>query len=523
MRFGLEAELWMRRAPRSHIAATAVAFGAAVALLAASLFTTHQSTTSLADGSGATVGTGASPSGLTSGTTGPSAGASTPGGATPAGGTGGGAVTGSSAGSSAGTAGATPGGSGGGSGAPGGEPTSGGSSGGSGASTPLTASDQGVTASTIKIGFLFNNLAAEETTFGDKGAGPPVPPYVAALIAHQNKAGGILGRQIQYVSASPNALDESSQNQACTSMALDQKVFAVIDLGGITYSTQRTCLPITYKIPYLSYGPEYARFYTQAAGYMVGALPPWDVLSPAWAQAASSTGTLTKGETVGIIDDNCDNIAQTVLASALLRLGAGKVVNTNSDCTVDQVAQMPTAVTQLKLAGATLVFPAVSFVTVTAFLDAAQAQDYQPKYFASDWWGNAESGSTQNYPAAEWAGTRGVTATYASNGAANAPFNACNAIAVQAGLPPLTLSDLRLLACDLFNVFVAAATKAGPDLTRAGWADAAEHLGSVPVAEFPAGSLSPTKMYLAEQVHDVEWAANCTCYNATDGWRPAYP
>ena len=69
--------------------------------------------------------------------------------------------------------------------------------------------------------------------------------------------------------------------------------------------------------------------------------------------------------------------------------------------------------------------------------------------------------------------------------------------------------------CDYFAIFVKAAVKAGPNLTRPGWAQALQGLGRFDGAYSPQSVFAPGKTNGGELVHAMVWRADCTCYRQT--------
>jgi ABC-type branched-subunit amino acid transport system substrate-binding protein len=119
------------------------------------------------------------------------------------------------------------------------------------ASGPLTASDTGVTPSSIKIGYITPQSGVAASTFkgGDQGA--------LARIKLQNAQGGIDGRKIQLVTADDG---NQSNKTAAQDLVENQNVFGVIDLSpflageGTTYLNQHG-IPVTG----LAFGSEWGQ------------------------------------------------------------------------------------------------------------------------------------------------------------------------------------------------------------------------------------------------------------------------
>ncbi|HEX9683788.1 MAG TPA: ABC transporter substrate-binding protein [Acidimicrobiales bacterium] len=126
-------------------------------------------------------------------------------------------------GSSSGGAGSSNGGGG---GSTSGGSSGGGSTGGGGSSTGPTkanyASDQGVTATTIKVG----NISAIEGPLGPETFSGPFHG-ARAFFLEQNAKGGIGGRQVQFITCDDQ--ENPERNKACANTFVeDEKVFALV-------------------------------------------------------------------------------------------------------------------------------------------------------------------------------------------------------------------------------------------------------------------------------------------------------
>src|SRR5581483_4932470 len=253
MTLGMRIRLWARQAPRLQVvgaALTAVTVMVAFVVAAVPDDTTQTVAagsnsplypglaTTPESGAGATGTTAPAAGGAAAPATGPSTGAiGVPGGAAPSTA---GARPANSPGATTPTSGplARPGTvpSGGGSSAgPTGAPAPGGPTPGVTATTgPVarTASDQGVTPDTIKVGFLlvsFANLDAAGFAFGQR---QDREAAIKAYVDDVNKRGGIHGRKVVYTIVKSDPFNAAANRQACIKLTTDEKVFAVLNGGG---------------------------------------------------------------------------------------------------------------------------------------------------------------------------------------------------------------------------------------------------------------------------------------------------
>jgi len=87
---------------------------------------------------------------------------------------------------------------------------------------------QGVTATSIKLGVAYVDLAAIHQLLGityDEGS---YPDAYQALVNNINSRGGINGRKIQLVTTAVSPIGTAADATACTQLTEDDKVFAAI-------------------------------------------------------------------------------------------------------------------------------------------------------------------------------------------------------------------------------------------------------------------------------------------------------
>jgi ABC-type branched-subunit amino acid transport system substrate-binding protein len=520
MRVGMQLRLWLAEAPASQVVATTLVIGAVVALLVASLYPSDDGAGTTLDAAGGSFSAdGASGDGGVGGDGG--SGTDVLGDGTEAGG---------------GTAGL--GGAGGRSGTGG----TGGGSGGSAGGAPvrLTASDTGVTADSIKVGFLVVNLAGLNATGQALGLRGDIEQVIDAYVAEVNKAGGINGRKVVAVKRRTDTTSQGDGIAACTQMLEDEKVFGVVDTFATVYQAVQRCFTIDGKAPFSHSYLLSEAFQAAGGGYDVGAPRNIDRAAREWVAGAKADGFLKGGENVGVITDTCEpshGVVRDVLVPGIKAAGAGSVKQVDIDCdTSSQSSQVPNAVLQLKVAGVTHMFLAVSFLAATNFTINADSQAWRPKYFVSDFYGLTTDLFSKNFSPNQFDGVHAVTSTYSGQQAAGRPISAgakkCGDMLVRHGLPGI--SDINrdaeaLGICDQFvDVFVAAAKEAGPNLTRPGWAQAVGRLGKLEVASNDSTTFRPGKYSGGDTIASIEWRADCPyaayrpspCWVALTGFRP---
>ena len=95
-----------------------------------------------------------------------------------------------------------------------------------------TASDQGVTPATIKVGFLlpsFANLDAAGFAFGQR---QDREAFIKAFVDDVNRNGGIHGRRVVHTVVKSDPFNAAASRQSCIKLTTDEKVFAVMNSGG---------------------------------------------------------------------------------------------------------------------------------------------------------------------------------------------------------------------------------------------------------------------------------------------------
>jgi ABC-type branched-subunit amino acid transport system substrate-binding protein len=424
----------------------------------------------------------------------------------------------------------------------GGEETGALAPGGAAGALKLTASDVGVTADSVKVGFLIVNLAGLNATGQALGLRGDISQVVDAYVAEVNRLGGINGRKVVAVKRPTDTTNQGDGIAACTYMLKDQKVFGVIDTFGAVYEAVQRCFSLDGHAPFSHSYVLSESFQAAGKGMDVAALLNLDRQARTWSLAAKEKGFIKGGEKVGVITDTCEpshSVVDKVLVPGIKAAGAASVKTVLIDCdTGSQTSQVPNAVLQLKTAGVTHVFPAVSFVAATNFFQNADAQAWKPKYFLSDFYGLTTDLFSKNFSPNQMNGVRAVTTTYSGWQAAGkgVPPGAqvCSDALTRHGVPGITdiNTDAEALGlCDQFlDIFVAGAKKAGPNLTRVGWAQAVQQLGRIQLASNDTSVFGPGKFSGGDSVADIEWRADCPygpyrprpCWVALGGYRPGY-
>lgn len=428
---------------------------------------------------------------------------------------------------------------------------------GSGASSgpiKLTKSDRGVDENSVLIGFLTVDLHGLDAT----GYAPPlrkdINAVVDAYVDEANKNGGINGRKIRAEKRAVDPTSLDSQTQACIYMTRDAQVFGVVTTATNIRIESQKCYThdnptaYTHSYPMSQEFQAEAGFQGVAGGLDMSANRNLTRIAKEWAVAAKNdplgskppdTGPFLKGgETVGVLTEECEpsysQVIQKVFVPMLKSSPAvpKEVVLETTACDPGvQQTQASNAAQSFRSKNVTHVFLALNYISVQAFLQTA---DLFPtgafKYSASDYNGVSADFFTRHWSMTQWDRVRGITVTYSGYKAAGNPITPeqkrCSDILVRHGLPGTEQGDPDSHAevggiCDEFDIMVAAARAAGPNLTRAGWAYASQRLGRVPFQGIPSASYVAGKFSGGDTVADIEWHKECTCYYQISRYRPA--
>lgn len=432
-----------------------------------------------------------------------------------------------------GAPGAGPVGSGGGAqsdGAAGGQPTgpaTGAGTGGDAAQQQRTATDRGVTADAIKVGFTIIDTGGLSQV--GVGIGVTAEQQEAAWRAYTkdiNTRGGINGRQVVPVFARFDPLDQNNQRQACLRLTQDQKVFAVV--GGFNAPVAISCVTRENQTPLFSGFPgTLDEIYQQSGGLFVSMYPRASRMMDITAAALDAAGKL-KGRTIGILNTFAnDPSGKTGEALEKVLEGRGHTVKRRVNLSADSgtaSSQVSVAVTQFQRDGINTVFLLNGVVGATQFVQQAENQGYRPAYHMTDWSNNNNDFVVQNMPPS-FEGSIGTTHTTGNgNKMAAGPENAQSARCRQvydanSGRKLAARGSAEYgattQACDAVLTFEKAADAAGTQLTRRGIAAAVPTLGAFPISNWGPGSFGRGKTDFSDQVRFHVFSSACKC------WKPS--
>jgi hypothetical protein len=369
----------------------------------------------------------------------------------------------------------------------------------------LTATDIGVTESAIRIGVVFPDTAAIGRDPGDLEA------KFRSIADAVNGAGGINGRSIEMTFRAPNPLDDVGYDAACVELTEDIEVFAAIGLFPRTNADCYAAINDTIVVNTFAITAEQSNSYT-APGITIVAEPAR--LIDARIQALIDGGVLSSGMPVAVVGGDAgrpqheayiagleaaglDVVADTiVLADGTDLLALDDEMRTLTEVWVASGAEAVVAssalISQAILIGYNsgnidlpMVLPEGTGVN-PSLLQEQQGLDLAPFELATVL-ADGDDQATKYETGAD--GVREcVDAFEAASGEDVALDESRN------NLGP------TVVACQVFDIFVAVATAAGVDLTTESFAAAAEAFGPIDVTDLASASLGPDKFDLNDAV-----------------------
>ncbi|MEY3680144.1 MAG: hypothetical protein RL547_756 [Actinomycetota bacterium] len=398
----------------------------------------------------------------------------------------------------------------------------------------LTASDVGITETTIKIGVAVSDLEAV------RAAGISIPDTLTTehlfdrykvFVDDINEAGGINGRQIELVQLVWNPLDQSTFDALCAAATIDNELFMVMNGTGLS-SIARKCLFDAGVV--IMYGDvmSQAEFDT---GLAIGLAPPSEAVAAAGAKAWIESTDAAPGSVVGVLANNSPALSAAGQAAKAVLEEAGYTVsyielNSQSGDNAAINEEGAAAVGNFQADGAVHVLVSTPFTESQGFWNAAAAAGLTFNLLDTSSSGCSAFGLSRA-PAAAY-GSECITAyDHSTDGTSIRPdseFEAqCRANFDEnfeeyyggksnSGVPAgqiitdvagkVLISDYTPQECALMNILKLGLSAAGVNPTRASFVEAVLNLGEVPLALAGGGTglFAPDKPYAANAVHTVK-------------------
>jgi len=392
----------------------------------------------------------------------------------------------------------------------------------------LGATDQGVTAETIKLGVLVPNLNELQVAGFPVGLAGDFDAIMQAWTAELNRT-GVACRKVEWVKRVFDVTSADDMQRVCREMTQDEKVFSVVTPGGYD-SVGQLCITKDAKVPFVNAEPEPAEWYAQAAPYLWTLSTSKDRGHINHVRYLVEKGLLKKSHKIGVVYDGVPHVAPATekgLLPELERQGLKprKVFKLSSD--VEQaLGQINQVVVDFRLAGVDFVFMPMNLIYKTQFMTAAEQQDYEPQYTESDHNFGCYDFTTSTYPANQYDGTLCVTASDAYGRVDLEAYAKQHPFAKYAdevyfrtnkgGYHPdgegsdgwNTQKALHISIGSMIKLWQQAADRVGPNLTRAAWGQAMGQTGDFDqcVCENPL-RFEPDKWDGTTTVKGLRWYA----------------
>ena len=405
-------------------------------------------------------------------------------------------------------------------------------------SAPLRATDQGVTATSIKVAFLLLDLGQTgRIGVNTTGVNPRQQQQaIEAYVKDINDRGGIGGRKIEPFFKVFDVTNREDQLAACLAATEDAKAFAVIAMPG--YANDAVlCVTEQHRTPLIVTGQAVSReFYNRSQGRLVTMASAGDRLMRNWASELDRAGHL-KGRTLGILTSETKNARDTVdgvLVPALKEAGhkVGHITHFSADQATAS-SQIPTEIQRMRAAGVDTVMITISFLTSAPFVQTAERQAWRPRYLQSEFSGGTSDFEVQAMPAS-FDGAVAMTSQRFGEWRSNVPEppgdRRCRELYEKASGEPLPRNNgnqsnaaynTLLYPCGMLRVFAAAATAAGPELTRDRFAAAVQSSPPGEPAIYFPGTFRRGKTDLNDVIRFNKFVHSCTCWRNVDAPRPA--
>lgn len=358
---------------------------------------------------------------------------------------------------------------------------------------PRTASDVGVTESTIRIGAMTLNSPGAAALSGTPNDPTPQAVMVKAFVDEVNERGGIHGRKLELVTADYDPVSDfanggGSERAACLELTRNRKVFAVV-MGG---TLSNSCIYEEHKTPLLTYAdalaaePE-AFNRTEGRIWVQGVSSGRALLD--WARQLDRQQLLTKQTKWGVVYGEGyerQSVERTFLPE-MKRLGyePSHVTVYPVDFTATPV-KFAQDVPAMRAKGITHVVLATNFAANTFWVRESERNGWHPQYLVSDFPNDVNSlTGSSTAKAGDWRGAIAVSSWREPrmDELQREPASK-RCLDIYRKGTGRAVDDVQwpFWYCNGVKIFELAATKAGVNLTRQGFVRALASLGSFPMA-----------------------------------------
>jgi hypothetical protein len=408
--------------------------------------------------------------------------------------------------------------------------------------SPLTASDRGVTETTVKVVFPWFDISAYTSASGTTTDEPIEggPDAISAFVDYVNANGGLDGRTILPQIEDFNPLNETDMQERCRRWAEDDKVFAVVD-SSAWHSDHQLCVTQDHQTPLLSQLALSEEWPKRGAPYLWWTAPTTEETVTDWVIWAVQTGRLTKDHKIGVVTGvkEEERLGKAAIERALGNAGIdtstvdfAEIPGYTADIGLAQPA-IAAAVSRMKGEGVDRLMMGLSALVFTSWMNQADAQEFFPLYLLSDFNNTVTTAEALNADqhGKSLKGAIGPTnirlgEVAPEKGGSYAPAQQrCNDI-WRAALPNAKNMDgsgVAMRWCDNIFLFTEAARRATRAndgvLTRLNWTEAMASIqnveaGLTPNLSYGPGDYSGATMTKVVELHTDE-EAFCTARGTT--------
>ena len=389
----------------------------------------------------------------------------------------------------------------------------------SGGPVALTASFRGVTATTIKLGIVNIDYTCikqfVDYNFGNQAAIDQV--FIDDLNAH----GGILGRKVVPVYKGICPIGNTTSLAVCTSLTDDEKVFAVMGLLYDTSGDADLCVSRDHQTVLISFLPR-QKFISEAPpALLLSTDITTERLATVLFNLLKSQGTLTGKKVTTLTDtstaDEVTGVIKPELDSMGLAQGSPAVLAIAGSDTSAAQSQLSAFIEKWKAEGVDAIWLAGADASGKQFVEKIKAAMPNVLLLADTFPGAQQAGQDETTAGKKpnpYDGMLSATGLTDDEQWQSASLQSCvKTYEAGSGQQVVSPDDLkpgpdgvrsRVWAavrdmCNELDMFVAIATKAGPNLTNDTWRQAADSIGEIhqvdPYASIRAGKYDATDAF----------------------------
>lgn len=403
------------------------------------------------------------------------------------------------------------------------DPAAGGDGGPTAPAAPAAGRTVGLTDTEIRIGIGLTDVGAAK----DFGASFDLGNQRArweALIEDVNARGGIHGRKIvpdfRTVDA-VNAPVETAQ-AACVAWVEDVKVFAAFFASNLSAAPLVCLTGQGQTLTFTSDGFEEGYY---GSGLLFTTYASENRHLRDHVRYLEQKGLL-KGKRIGILAlEGAERLAvDNTMVPMLQDLGHEVRHIESLPMNTSALQRIPVSVSNFKAVGVDFIIMAGHIVLAGPFAQSAARSNYTPEFAISDFNRQINDQMAQYYPDS-FDGTIALSVSrfpeYRAGGAFAPADQRCldRVHPVDKKVLPPTASafEVAMYECGIFDLFVAAAEAAGPQLSQEAFVAAAEQLGTIAVPGALDGSIGPGKHHAVDFEREVVWRKSCKCWQLAGG------